>query len=107
MVNEYQYIVEWEPADRVFVARVTEFPSLAAHGDSQEEALREIRDLVKAIVVDLKRGGESIPVPLSLRQYSGRLNLRMPPDLHRRLASEAERNGISLNQLITAKLAAS
>ena len=41
MVDEYQFIVEWEPADRVFVARVTEFPSLAAHGGSQEEALHE------------------------------------------------------------------
>lgn len=104
MIGEYQYIVDWEPEDRVFVARVTEFPSLAAHGDSQEEALREIRDVVEAVVSDLKENGEPVPAPLGLRQYSGKLNLRMPPDLHRRLASEAERSGVSLNQFINMKL---
>jgi len=105
MVDEYQFIVEWEPDDRVFVARVTEFPSLAAHGESQEEALHEIHDLVGAVVADLNANGEPVPVPLSSRQYSGKLNLRMPPDLHRRLAHEAERSGISLNQWINMKLA--
>lgn len=105
MIDECQFVVEWEPDDRVFVARVTEFPSLAAHGESQEEALREIREVVNAVVADLKANGEPVPVPLSLRQYSGKLQLRMPPDLHRRLASEAERSGISLNQLINLKLA--
>jgi predicted HicB family RNase H-like nuclease len=105
MINEYQFIVEWEPDDQVFVARVTEFPSLAAHGESQEEALREMRDLVDAVVADLKANGEPVPEPLCLRQYSGKLNLRMPPDMHRRLTAEAERRGVSLNQLINLKLA--
>lgn len=104
MVDEYQFVVEWEPADRVFIAQVTEFPSLAAHGDSPEAALREIRELVEAVIADLKAGNEPVPEPLSLREYSGKLNLRMPPDLHRRLATEAERRGISLNQFINMKL---
>ncbi|MDC0711892.1 toxin-antitoxin system HicB family antitoxin [Stigmatella sp. ncwal1] len=104
MINEYQYIVDWEPADRVFVARVTEFPSLAAHGDSQEEALREIRGVVEEVIADLNATGEPVPEPLCLRQYSGKLNLRMPPDLHRRLAVEADRKGVSLNQFINMKL---
>jgi predicted HicB family RNase H-like nuclease len=104
MIDEYQFIVEWEPADQVFVARVTEFPSLAAHGETQEGALHEIRDLLKAVVADLKASGEPAPAPLCLQQYSGKLNLRMPPDLHRRLAMEAERRGVSLNQFINMKL---
>src|SRR4051794_23758012 len=104
MVDEYQFVVEWEPADRVFVARVTEFPSLAAHGDSPEAALQEARELAEAVIADLKAGNEPVPEPLSLREYSGKLNLRMPPDLHRRLATEAERRGISLNQFINMKL---
>ncbi|WP_407666970.1 type II toxin-antitoxin system HicB family antitoxin [Myxococcus guangdongensis] len=104
MLNEYQYVVEWEPADRVFVARVTEFPSLAAHGDSHEEALRELRGVVEEVVADLTESGEPVPEPLCLRQYSGKLNLRMPVDLHRRLAVEAERKGVSLNQFINMKL---
>ena len=36
---------------------------------------------------------------------SGRLLLRMPPDLHAELTREAEREGKSLNALITGRLA--
>ena len=36
--------------------------------------------------------------------HSGKLLLRMPPALHARLAQEAEREGVSLNQLITKRL---
>lgn len=36
--------------------------------------------------------------------HSGKLLLRMPPSLHARLAQEAERRGVSLNQLITTRL---
>jgi HicB family len=36
--------------------------------------------------------------------HSGKLLLRMSPTLHARLAAEAERRGVSLNQLITSRL---
>jgi len=45
--------------------------------------------------------------PRSRRRFSGTLNLRMPKHLHRQLAEEAAQEGISLNQWINAKLAAS
>jgi hypothetical protein len=38
-------------------------------------------------------------------RHSGRLLLRMPPELHGELAERAEREGLSLNQLITRLLA--
>ena len=39
------------------------------------------------------------------REYSGRFNVRVPKSLHAALASEAETEGVSLNQLVVAKLA--
>ena len=39
------------------------------------------------------------------REYSGRFNVRLPKSLHAALASEAEAEGVSLNQLVVAKLA--
>ena len=39
--------------------------------------------------------------------YSGRLLLRMPRNLHAQLADRAEREGVSLNQLIVGTLAQS
>jgi HicB family len=38
-------------------------------------------------------------------RYSGRILLRMPSELHGELAERAERDGVSLNQLLTRLLA--
>jgi hypothetical protein len=43
--------------------------------------------------------------PEEAPRHSGRLLLRMPPELHGELAERAERDGLSLNQLITRLLA--
>jgi hypothetical protein len=45
------------------------------------------------------------PVGPQRREYSGRFNVRVPKSLHAALASEAEAEGVSLNQLVLAKLA--
>ena len=105
--EHYLYSVGWSEADEAFVARVAEFPSLAAHADTQEEALREIKDLVAFVLNDLKESDEPIPEPFGKRSFSGRLVLRMPEYMHRQLAIEAMQQGISLNQLLNLKLEAS
>lgn len=105
--EHYLYSVGWSEADEAFVARVAEFPSLAAHGDTQEEALREIKDVVGFVLNDLTESGETIPEPFGKRSFSGRLVLRMPEYMHRQLAIEAMQQGISLNQLLNLKLEAS
>jgi predicted HicB family RNase H-like nuclease len=104
--DEYHYTVGWSEEDRAFIGRVAEFESLAAHGRTLESALREIKSVVQAVLEDLVASGEEIPQPFSKRRFSGKLNLRMPESMHRQLALEAARQGISLNQLINLKLTA-
>jgi hypothetical protein len=41
----------------------------------------------------------------SREEYSGKFVVRMPKSLHAALAAEAEAEGVSLNQLVVAKLA--
>ena len=41
------------------------------------------------------------------RTYSGAISLRVPKSLHRALIEEADQEGVSLNQLILAKITAS
>ncbi len=106
-VEQYLYSVGWSDEDNAFIARVAEFPSLAAHGDTQEVALGEIKNVVKFVISDLKKSKEAIPEPFGRRSYSGRLVLRMPEYLHRQLAVEATYQGVSLNQLLNLKLQAS
>ena len=48
--------------------------------------------------------GSDIPLPSMPGEYSGRFNLRIPKSLHRKLAETAEREGVSLNQLVTSLL---
>ena len=105
--NEYQYSVVWSDEDGAFVGRVVEFPSLAAHGKTLEKALHEINQVVGFVLEDLAESGEPIPEPLSKRRFSGKLNVRMPSQLHRQLSVEAAREGVSLNQWITMTLACS
>src|SRR5207237_1523524 len=98
--QEYSFTVAWSDEDNSFIGRVNEFPSLAAHGRTQEKALREIRELVGVILKDLAAAREPIPEPLGKRQFSGKLNVRMPKDLHRQLATESAAQGVSLNNWI-------
>lgn len=104
--EDYLYKVTWSEEDQVFIGRVDEFPSLAAHGATQLQTLREITNVVKFVMEDLVEASEPVPEPFSKRRYSGRLNLRMPESLHRSLTIEAAQQSISLNQLIMLKLSA-
>ncbi len=103
-VEQYLYCVGWSDDDQAFIARVAEFPSLAAHGDTQDKAISEIKSVVEFIISDLKKYKEPVPEPFGRRSFSGRLVLRMPEYLHRQLAVEATQQGISLNQLLNLKL---
>lgn len=105
--EQYLYSVGWSEEDDAFIARVAEFPSLAAHGNTQEEALREVKDVVDFVLKDLIESKEPIPEPFGKRSFSGKLVLRMPEYMHRELALEAMKQGISLNQLMNLKLEAS
>ncbi len=49
--------------------------------------------------------GQEIPEPTDPYSYSGRIALRLPRSLHRRVAQMAERDGTSLNQFLVAAVA--
>ncbi|MFR1638054.1 MAG: toxin-antitoxin system HicB family antitoxin [Eggerthellaceae bacterium] len=49
--------------------------------------------------------GEAAPAPIASRAYSGKFQVRIPPELHRRLAMEAAEERVSLNRLVAARLA--
>jgi predicted HicB family RNase H-like nuclease len=103
----YTYRITWSEEDGEYVGLCSEFPSLSWLAPEQDEALRGIRQLVAEVVADLQVSGETIPEPLVTRNYSGRFMVRIPPDLHRRLALEAAESGVSLNRIAADKLSRS
>ena len=103
-IDHYTYRVTWSEDDGEHVGLCAEFMSLSHLASTPEKALRGIRKLVADVVEDLEANGEAVPEPLSLRQYSGKFGVRVPPEVHRQLALEAAEAKISLNRLVSAKL---
>jgi antitoxin HicB len=95
--------VQWSEEDRCYVVTIPAWQNARTHGNSLEEAVRNSRDVLKLLIDSAIRHGERMP-PRE-RRYSGNLRVRMPASLHGRLAREAEREGVSLNQWIVARLA--
>lgn len=104
-VNHYTYRVTWSQEDGEHVGLCAEFPSLSWLAPTPEKALSGIRGLVGEVVADMQTAAEPIPVPLAERQYSGRFMVRVPSLVHRALATEAAEQGVSINRLVSAKLA--
>lgn len=52
----------------------------------------------------MKANSEIPPEPLSSQRFSGKFMARIPPELHRKLAIEAQEEGVSLNRLASDKL---
>jgi predicted HicB family RNase H-like nuclease len=102
--DRYTYRITWSEEDKEYVGLCAEFPSLSWLAESPELALKGIRTVVDDVIKDMKDNGESPPDPLSCRKFSGKFVVRIPPDIHRKLAIEAEEEGISLNRLVSAKL---
>lgn len=107
MVNyeHYSYRVIWSVEDLEFVGLCAEFPSLSFLDASRIDALNGITNLVKDIVFDMEANGEVVPTPISEKQYSGKFQVRITPELHRMLAIEAAEQNVSLNRYVAYKLA--
>ena len=102
--DKYTYRVTWSAEDSEHVGLCAEFPSLSWLAKTPEDALKGIRKTVAVVVADMHRSHEEVPEPLAGKSYSGKLMVRIPPMVHRRLAVEAAESGVSLNRHISAKL---
>ena len=104
--DHYTYRVSWSPEDGEYVGTCAEFPSLSWLAKTPAAALAGVGRVVAQVVADLRASGEPVPQPLAEKSYSGEFRVRIPPQLHRTLAMEAAEQGVSLNRLASAKLAA-
>lgn len=101
--DDYQIVLLWSEEDGCFVATLPAWQNAQTHGSTLEEATRGAREVLSLLIDTARKKGEPIPAPE--RRYSGNLRLRLPVSMHARLARDAEREGVSLNQWIVSKLA--
>ncbi len=60
---EYSIFIKYDPSDQVFVASIPELPGCMAHGETKEQALREIEIAKELWIETALEDGESIPKP--------------------------------------------
>jgi predicted RNase H-like HicB family nuclease len=83
--DRYTYRVTWSEDDNEYVGLCAEFPSLSWLSKTLEAALKGIRKVVAEIVNDMQSTGETIPALISVKHYSGKFMVRVPPEVHRKL----------------------
>jgi predicted RNase H-like HicB family nuclease len=101
----YRIAVEWSDEDKAFIARVPALSGCIAHGPTAEKATHEVRVAADAMLSVLKEDGDPPPPDDTTADFSGQLRIRLPRSLHESLARSAQLEGVSLNQLMVARLA--
>jgi antitoxin HicB len=90
-----------------FVAEIKELPGCMTQAETIEELMDNINEARELWIETVYESGKrDIPLPVTEQDYSGKFVLRVPKYLHRRLAEQAEREGISLNQYAVSLLSA-
>lgn len=91
--------------DGDWVARVAELPGCTAHGSTQAESLKNLDEVINLWLEDALVSSATIPLPNDAEKLpSGRWLQRVPRSLHQKLVELADREGVSLNQLVTSIL---
>lgn len=102
MALRYPIEVHESPGGGYFVTH-PDLDGCMAEGSTLEEAISNLANSRELWIEARLAGGYTVPEPES-EEYSGRVSLRMMPDLHARLARIAKRSEVSLNLLINSVL---
>jgi len=102
-VEEYMtlpYTIEITADDGSYFVKVKELDGCMSIGESRSDALVMIEDAMREWLTVAIEDGIDVPLPEALQadRYSGKFPLRIPKTLHRKLAENADKDGISLNQ---------
>lgn len=60
---EYSVFIKYDPIDKIYVASVPELPGCMAHGNTKEQALKEIETAKELWIETALEDGQPIPEP--------------------------------------------
>ncbi len=69
-MNKYEIIIYWNELDKVFVAEMPQLNGCIAHGDTQDEALKEINVVAEEWLAMAKENNWQIPEPKGKLMYA-------------------------------------
>ncbi|MFA5585830.1 MAG: type II toxin-antitoxin system HicB family antitoxin [Saccharofermentanales bacterium] len=86
--------IEFDAEDRIFCGRIAGIADIVTfHGETVDELVRAFEEAVDGYLEMAAMLGRPFQKP-----YSGKLMLRVPPEVHAHAAAMAEAHGMSLNQ---------
>ena len=94
----YKMEIVEDPDEGGFVVSFPELPGCITIGDTIEEAIKNASDAKRTWFEAALEENIDISEPLVSEKYSGQFKLRLPKSLHRSLAENSKREGISMNQ---------
>ena len=100
----YSYTIETEKDndEEYYVIKVNELPGCMTHGETIDRAFKNIKDAMSGWISVCLESGNKVPTP---ENFSGKFSVRIPPSLHKELVIKANKEGVSLNQLVTTAFA--
>ena len=81
-----------------FVASFPELKGCLSSGETVESAVQNAMEAKKEWLMAAAEEKIEIPEPESDEDYSGQFKLRLPKSLHRQLAQQSRKEGVSMNQ---------
>jgi antitoxin HicB len=94
----------YQDEDGDYIVEVSDLPGCVSDGPTPAEAFENLRGAMSSWITSRIAAGLDVPEPKTVEDYSGRVLLRMPQFLHRRLAEQASTEGASLNQYMVSLL---
>lgn len=94
-----------DESGRYFYGRILELDGCQSTSDTLEGLYVSLNEAMEGYIETKLENNLSIPLPEEANNYSGKFVVRIPKSLHQRLVIEAEKEGVSLNQLALYKLA--
>ncbi len=65
--KEYEIIIYWSREDDAFVTEVPELPGCMTHGQTYEEAIKNVQDAIQLWIDTAKEFGDPVPEPKGKR----------------------------------------
>ncbi len=102
----YNYLVQQvnDESGKYFYGKILELDGCQSTGDTAEEVYRNLNEAMEGYIETKLENDIDIPLPVQTEDFSGKFVVRLPRTLHQRLAIEAEKEGVSLNQYALYKL---
>ena len=93
----YTAKIEFDPEDNIFHGRVLGVRDIIGfHGETVAELTTDFHNAIHHYLEVCRQRGEA-----PQKAYSGKLTLRIPPNIHANIAAAAAHSGKSLNKWVT------